>query len=281
MVDGARQLRTEGRVDEAAATVEEALRRFPDEPLAHLAMANTARHREEDPAVIRAHIDDGVALAPDDPDTLMGAAALLLALGEFDDADALMDRIADVETSRFSEPAVTASLRGALALLRGDEATAETLLREAVALDPGNAGHARLLAVLLLENDRAEEALEVVREGLGRNPSDARLETLLERIADHVTGGTTSPTRAGGGGASSATGGHAPGSSPWRRRLPDGEVLVVHGRRVGGEWRVSLEDGDEVAWGPTLGDAVVALLDLDPDEPWPDWLLALASELDR
>jgi tetratricopeptide (TPR) repeat protein len=281
MLDGARQLRADGRDDEAAAVVEEAYDRFADDPLAHLARANLGRRRDEEEAVVRAYIEDALALGPSDPDTHMGAAALLMALHDVDEAHAVMERVAHVEATRFMEPHLAASLRALLALLQGDAAAAEPALREAMALEPRKAVLAQLLAETLLLAERPEDALAVVRDALARYPSDTDLGALLDRIADEITGGPASPTRPERGGASTATAGQAPQASPWRRPLPNGNVLIVHGRHADGKWRVSLEDEDGGAWGRTLGDAVAELLELDAGEPWPDWLEALVAELDR
>lgn len=277
LLDGARKLREEGRTDEAAALVEEAVARFPDEPLAHLAQARYLR--EVDAEASREHIDEAVALAPDDPATLVRAAALLLALGELDEAATLVERAAPADADDFPDRDMGLLVEALLARIEHDDEEAERLAREAAAARPDREVHARVLAEILIDHDRLLEALEVVRGALAEHPGERKLQDLLALVVRRLVGGDATVTPSPGGGATSSTGRH-PARPRWplRRRLPSGEVLLIHGRRSNNLWQVSLEGSGEVAFSVSLMDAVADLLEL---EEWPDWLLALQRDLDR
>lgn len=275
LLDGARSLRLEGRPDEAEAAVRDALARFPDEPMAHLAMAKYLIPTDPEAAI--EHVEAAVEIAPGDPPTLTVAALLMFAL-DLDRSAELVEAIADVPNHDFEHADIALWLRGAFALVREDDEDAEHLLRGALEINPG--GHAaELLGRFLLDRERLYEALEVVRRALARRPGEADLAAMLDEIARALSGGPETETPKRRAGATSATGGRTARTRwPLRHTLPGGDVLVLHGRGPTGEWRVTVEGTDRVAWGRPLPAVVAELLDLG-DEPWPEWLVDLAAGL--
>ncbi len=67
-----------------------------------------------------------------------------------------------------------------------------------------------------------------------------------------------------------------------RHRLPDGRVLLVHGRLSDGSWELELE-GEPSAWivGWPLNATVADLVGYHVgQEEWPDWIDQLAVQIE-
>jgi len=110
-------------------------------------------------------------------------------------AESARKRLARVtERMRRAETLVSAASQ---VLEQGKRGLAERYLREAVVQQPDNGQAALLLARLLSEDGRLEEALEVVEEGLARVPTEPALQEEKAKVLEAIKKeqGSSQPTR--------------------------------------------------------------------------------------
>lgn len=162
-----RELVAEDRLDENAELLREAVRRFPDDAELHLLAGAAARavgsHDEGERLTRR-----GGELAWDDPHRLTWAASQILDHGDVDQAQAWIRRVYELAPDDFDWAADLTHLVGRLALARGREDEAERMFRMAYELDPDTPSHGRLLAELLEQTGRLDEAVEIRGDALRR-----------------------------------------------------------------------------------------------------------------
>jgi tetratricopeptide (TPR) repeat protein len=162
-----RELVAADRLGENAELLREAVSRFPDDAELHLLASAAARavdsHEEAERLTRR-----GGELAWDDPHRLTWAASQILDQGDVDLAQRWVGRVYELAPDDFEFAAELTHLVGRLALARGREDDAEKALRMAFDLDPDTRAHGRVLADLLEQRGRLDEAVEIRADALRR-----------------------------------------------------------------------------------------------------------------
>lgn len=94
-------------------------------------------------------------------------------LGRMEDAD----RYADRALSFSGDPVKALNLKGLLAMEQGDQAKAEALFRQAIAVDPGFADPYMNIGVLKWRNNDNEDALDLIEKGFILSPETGDFST--------------------------------------------------------------------------------------------------------
>jgi Flp pilus assembly protein TadD len=187
-IDQGRRLLATGQHQEAFEFLEEAVRRFPEDAEIRLLYASILlAFRPEDVAVEAAK---AIELGPDDPSILVRAAHLLLQRGEVRAARSWTARANELVKPEFVLMSALESLEGRIAALDGDDDLAEEKLRNALEHDPAYSTFAVDLAKFLAERGRRADAVDVIREALGRVNDRGDLERMLQELEaeDPATG---------------------------------------------------------------------------------------------
>ncbi len=168
-------LASEGKLDEAIAHFQEAVRLKPDHAKAHdslgVALVRAGRTREAVEAFVRA-----VQLSPDDAGMRTNLAEALVLSGRGDEGLEEFDRALGLAPA---DAQVHARLGSALAQLgRNDEARAQ--LEEALRIAPRDANAQYNLGTLLLRTGRYEEAAAHLEEALRLDPRFEKARRNLE-----------------------------------------------------------------------------------------------------
>ena len=177
-----RELRKLGRdPDQASEFLEEAIKRFPQDPELRLLNASVLTALRPDDVIKEA--SRAVELAPTDPGTLVRAGHLLLNHGDREAARSCAVRAEELAEPGFVLLAGLDNLKGLLAAFRGEDSLAEQLLGSAVDREPTNEPFAKNLAVFLAERGRLQEGVEVLDEALKHVEKKDRLEEMRSRMA--------------------------------------------------------------------------------------------------
>lgn len=181
IVERAKRLLLEGRDDEFLAFTEEAVESMPEDPEIRLLYATALLPFRPDNVAWEAAT--AIKLDPDNPWRLVRAASLLFHRGEIDAARSYVGRAAQLAPSGFEFAPELAHLGGRIAAIDGDRDLAEESLRAALEAEPDRPEFARDLAQFLCDQDRCDEARDVVDSSLSVNPRDRELNQLRHRLA--------------------------------------------------------------------------------------------------
>jgi tetratricopeptide (TPR) repeat protein len=151
-------------------------------------LTEAAERLASDAASAERLVREAVRRAPDDPYVLARAAGLMFALERYEEAQAWTRHAAARAPEGFELMGTLAHLTGKLALVRGDEDTAERFLRVAFEQDPELEAHGRVLAALLERLGRQDEALDVLERAVRARPDDEQLREALGRLEAGRTG---------------------------------------------------------------------------------------------
>lgn len=166
-----------GKIDEAAVALKRAAELDPTLPRVHLMLAKVAL-REEDIAALKRQCRAEMLLRPDDADTLLELASLLMDVGELDNAAACLKRavaIRPTDVKAWQNLGVAECWRGNL--MQGVVAS-----RRALKLDHRNVAAANNLALAFLEMRELDAAARVVRDALEHEPRSRILRRLRIRV---------------------------------------------------------------------------------------------------
>jgi len=153
--------------------------RSPNGPTCHLHRARALAFGADRPAEAVEAINVAIRLAPDDSAHLLRAAALLLALGELDSAEAcLKQATARGGLSNQRDDPGLACLSGMLAAARSEHASAAELLEVAVEGQPQNPDYAADLARLYVKLGQRDRARSVASKALQDGPGNEALSRL-------------------------------------------------------------------------------------------------------
>jgi tetratricopeptide (TPR) repeat protein len=167
VAERSQELVAEERLEENAALLRDAVRRFPDDAQVYLLAAAGVRAVGADEEGERLTRRAG-ELAWDDPHRLTWAASQMLDLGDLDEAHAWIRRVYELAPDDFEFTADLVHLVGRLAWARGREPEAEEMLRKAYELDPDTTAHGRRLEEFLERTGvRLRERLQALRAGEG------------------------------------------------------------------------------------------------------------------
>jgi serine/threonine-protein kinase len=158
--------RDEAWLNKADASVQQALRVDANLALSYVALAAVREYQDKQGDALAA-IERARTLAPQDPFMLAGHARLLLALRRFPEAEAVLLAAArqHPRERRFAD------LLGTLHFQQGDYAAAERAFRRSMQLEPDAVYAYANLSAALLHEDRADEALRVLQQGLQIRPA--------------------------------------------------------------------------------------------------------------
>jgi len=168
-----------GRIDEAEASYEQALRNSPNEVLAHRDLAIVARRRG-DIAQYEKHLAECERLAPTDAWVV---SELMSRKEDADPATAIKRR----EEELASDPKNVENLRrlATLSVAAGDRAKADEYHTRWLDADPQTEGTVVLVADYFRRTDRADRGLEMLKRfATGQATPEARANAQI-RIADH------------------------------------------------------------------------------------------------
>jgi serine/threonine-protein kinase len=165
--------RDEVWLQRADASSQQALRDDPQLALAHVARAWVLEYQGQAQQAL-AETEAALGLDPLDLFARWGQIDLLISLGRYDEAQQALD----TAIAAHPQQRLLYDLRGRLHFQQGRLQAAEQDFRRSIALDPDlSYGYANLHAVLLRQN-RIDESLQVLQQGLQVHPS-ARLYTSL------------------------------------------------------------------------------------------------------
>lgn len=153
-----------------------------------------------------AWIDKALTIIPDDSRLMLGMADIYLYAGQYKEALVLAQRVRQLELSGSKAIDDLHSVTEMMAVLNthlGGEAAeqgrpddAENYFREALRLQPDEINHYRNMAVLYVQNEEYQRALEVIDDGLIRFPNSESLNELkihllgetreFERLEKHL-----------------------------------------------------------------------------------------------
>jgi TolB-like protein/Flp pilus assembly protein TadD len=172
---GNRTVRDQSLAAAARASAASAMKLAPDLPEAGLAMADIEYRLDLDYAGALASYDAVLAQLPQSAEALSGKAQALRRLGRYDDSIAAFSAAMTVDP-RDSAPVTD---RGITYFLAGDLRAAESDLRRAIALNPGDDYAAANLSMLLLYRDGDPAAATAVLQGRSELTSITRVQALV------------------------------------------------------------------------------------------------------
>ena len=164
-----------GTAADAREAAAHARQLMPGLPEAGLAMADVEYRLDLDFAGALASYDAVLAQRPQSADALSGKAQALRRLGRYDASIAAFSAAMTVDP-RDSAPVTD---RGITRFLAGDLRGAESDLRRAIALNPGDDYAAANLSMLLLYRDGAPDAARAVLQGDSQLSAITRMQTLV------------------------------------------------------------------------------------------------------
>jgi len=163
------------RLDDAAATMEQALSLDPTYPRFHLLLAGLESRRGHRERALEL-VDSALKLDPHLSEAEIQKAALLRQTGRPAEARKTLDAALDADPD---DPPLNAAYAQMAEMAAGDFAAAEARLRKALERDPFLVSGWRLLGQTLEQTGRGGEAVDAYREGLRRRPDDADLHARL------------------------------------------------------------------------------------------------------
>ena len=184
-------LRESGRLNDAAALLDEATERFPDHEFVAITRAWLANARREWPEAIRRWADIR-ARFPDNPISYLGSVAAFQGAGETDPIEGLLDRAASAIGAATLTPSATRRLEFKVARARPDWAAVRRLGDEILA--DGEAVPSEILSSLaqacwhLGDGDAADEAAQ---RAIARNPDIAEPVLVRAWVATDRGDGST------------------------------------------------------------------------------------------
>ena len=183
-IEQGRELLQERKEPEALEFLEEAVRRFPEDPQIRLFYATILlAFRPEDVATEAAK---AVELDPDNPAILVSAGHRLLFGGEREAAKSCAVRAEElVQPDSLLIPSLL-NLKGSIAALNREDDLAEDNLRSAMEGERDNGSFARNLAVFLAERGRLQEAVAVLDEALKHVEDKDALEHMRTRMVSEI-----------------------------------------------------------------------------------------------
>ncbi len=173
--DLATALAGQDRLDDAAATAEQALSLDPSYPRFHLLLAGLEARRGDRERALEL-VDSALELDPHLNEAKTQKAALLRQMGRPREARETLDAALAADPD---DPPLNAAFAQMVEMPAGDFAAAETRLREALERDPFLVSGWRLLGQTLELTGRGGEAVDAYGEGLRRRPDDADLHARL------------------------------------------------------------------------------------------------------
>jgi tetratricopeptide (TPR) repeat protein len=123
--------------------------------------------------------EKALRLDSDNPDYLRNCASTCIELDMILRAEELLTRLLDLGPTP-----ETYNLVAHLAIIKGETVRAEAALNEGLQLEPDNPELKISLAALYVERRQIEEAKEIVRDVLSKNPQRDKAKHLLQRIHD-------------------------------------------------------------------------------------------------
>ena len=163
----------QGRFDDAQRLLRGGLERYPRSPEPRLALG--IELMKDEPEESRRLLEEAAELSWDDPAMLFRVASALYHADSSGGAVRAAKRVSELADETFVLAADLLHLLSLLAREAGKEKVAERLLRRAFEMEPATPDHGRLLAGLLLDQDRFDEALDVVHAALEHRPGDPEL----------------------------------------------------------------------------------------------------------
>ena len=154
-------------IDAAIDVIADAERRFPHDPTLPAVRAQLALLLDDREQVHEA-IERALVLDPEEPTALEARANYRAGIeGDLDGA------LADLKSAAEISPGTTSiwNAMGIVEMTRGAEREAEAALRRAIALDPHDPVTRANLAILLLDQDRTEEARQEIDQAFASDPS--------------------------------------------------------------------------------------------------------------
>jgi len=176
-IKAGRELAKQGRVDEALAEFETALKLDPNSKMAHLAAGSAkARQNREDEAL--KHFREVLRIDPMNVQAHLRAARILLSKREIDKAQEYVDSAERIDPK---SPGVQLFL-GHLALTRKDLAKAKTHLTQALTFNP-RLVRARIQMSAVLRNEgRLDDALAQINAAVRIDPNSANVFDSLGKL---------------------------------------------------------------------------------------------------
>ncbi len=167
-----------GKVDQAIGFLRASMRRGVTGAAIYRALAEVfIIDRRFDEAVIQAQ--KALELAPEDVLTKIVAATTYINVGDLDSAEALLKSVPDGVPQMHA----VENRLGGIDLMRGRLKEAESRLRRAIELQPGEAHFHMNLAQCLAASKRFDEAFMEVRRALDLKPEDPDIQLVFGRIA--------------------------------------------------------------------------------------------------
>ena len=158
--------RDEAWLKKADASAQAALRLDANLALSYVALAAVREYQDKQDEALAA-IERAHALDPLDPFMLAGHARLLLAMRRFPAAEAVLLAAAQ----QYPRERRFADLLGTLRFQQGDYAAAEQAFRRSMQLEPDAVFAYANLSATLLRQDRGDEALRILQQGLQIRPA--------------------------------------------------------------------------------------------------------------
>jgi tetratricopeptide (TPR) repeat protein len=178
LIKHARALGEKGHADRAIRLLRAALDGHPESAELRLALGIELMEDSVEESVL--HLERAAEFSHNDPAMLFRVASALQGAGACRPAVRAAKRVHELTEEDFANFVFAADLLHLLGLLAreaGDHERAEAALRAAFEADPNTLNHGRWLAGLLIDQDRFDEALDVVQVALEHRPGD---ENLLE-----------------------------------------------------------------------------------------------------
>ena len=164
-----------GRLEAALRRVDRAQESDAAEEVELVALRGRVLHSAGRTSEAQQVLEKALALDPDHASTLAALATIRATSGDIDGAVEMFDRAAELEPESAEHPYHAAQLL----LQRGRSGEAESRLRKAISIDPGQAEARNDLAWLLSSDPaRLEEAYQISSEAYRLNDSSAFADTL-------------------------------------------------------------------------------------------------------
>jgi tetratricopeptide (TPR) repeat protein len=188
LIKRAQALGEEGHADHAIRLLRGALERDRESAELRLALGiELMEDSAEEESVL--HLERAAVLSQNDPAMLFRVASALQGAGAFKHAVRAAQRVYELTEKDFSNFVFAVDLQhlaGLLAREAGDHESAELALRAAFEAEPNTLNHGRWLAGLLIDQDRFDEALDVVQVALEHRPGDENLIEMRDWLEDEL-----------------------------------------------------------------------------------------------